>query len=580
MKALDPKNPESFKRIQEIIEKITPSWKGQPNIIDIVPALKTSAGHVQPDKLVIGFHVTEKTRTDLLEDRGYTPIPPEIEGIPTDVILARRRALGSVDTKSTRSQMFDTLIGGIAVGNAEMNAYGTLGMTLLAESDGRQVAITNEHVLVYDGDGQVGDEVQQPRFHLTSEVSLDAATCCPDGELHYRGVDNPIVDAAVATFVAAAVAAACSDEIDPHRRGQAATVPEPGERTLQENVSVSLRFPEIPFPGRPYKVIIKWDYQRKTDRRIIEYSISEEKQNEHCVDYRHLITDKQEYPRGGKVTLLAMLGSSTDDLACPDFFVTAAALSPSCNKAYKVILRPYRIPVGQVPSLTHGETAHVIENDMVRRCYNFDGQKPGDYFRTPRTIDGNTYDPEEYTARFIQSDPSDPVALRFPHHGMVIRLREPADRVTAYIRANQKMPVTLTAYSGTAKVDSAVSSKTGVVPVVVSAPGIDHVRLEGGGGDYSLLVRLCVESQPAGKKCLYTGTIQLAPGDEPGTWKTFLFAQTRNTVAAGTDPAIAAQTIGGLPVTDNFTDLGKSYNITYGNRCNVGIVSDGEFIVV
>src|SRR5205823_1375137 len=148
----------------------------------------------------IGFFVREKVPAELLADRGYRPIPPQIEGIPTDVILARNRPAGSVDDKATRSQMFDTLVGGIAVGNANMNVYGTLAMTLLAVSDSRLVGLTNEHVLVFDGDGKAGDEVQQPRFYLSSEVSIDNAACCPNGQLHYRGVDNPIVDGAAAVF--------------------------------------------------------------------------------------------------------------------------------------------------------------------------------------------------------------------------------------------------------------------------------------------------------------------------------------------------------------------------------------------
>jgi hypothetical protein len=394
---------------------------------------------------VIGFRVAEKVRPELLADRGYKPIPAEIEGIPTDVILARGPALGSVDTKDTRSQMFDTLVGGIAVGNANMDVYGTLGMTLLAVSDDRLVAITNEHVLVYDGDGQVGDEVQQPRFYLNSEVSLDDAACCPNGELHYRGVDNPIVDAAVAVFAAATIAAACSDEIDPHRRGQAATVPDAGERTLREVVSVSLDYLETPFPGRPFQVGIQWDYQRHTDRRVMEYGTTEMKKNEHHVDFQHLVTDKRQYSRGETVTLLALLGSNADQLVCPDYFVTAAVLSPSHQQAYKVILRPFNLPVGEFGSLTHGEMSHRVENNLVQRCYAFANQKPADYFTGQRTIDDNVYDAGDYTARFVQPSPSDPVALRFPAAGLTIQFHLPVQQVSARVMASGPAPVTLTA---------------------------------------------------------------------------------------------------------------------------------------
>ena len=225
MPALDPKDRASFDAIEAVIKRISSQWRSQAHIMEIVPALKTRGGVVQTETLAIGFRVAEKLTYADLAQRSLAAIPAEIEGIPTDVILARQRPHGSVDTKSTRSQMFDTLIGGIAVGNANMNVYGTLGMVLLAQSDSRMVGLTNEHVLVFDGDGHVGDEVQQPRFYLNSEVSLDNAACCPNGTLHYRGVDNPIVDASAAVFAATALAAALSDVIDPHRRGQDATVP-------------------------------------------------------------------------------------------------------------------------------------------------------------------------------------------------------------------------------------------------------------------------------------------------------------------------------------------------------------------
>jgi len=166
MAGLDPTDPASFDRIEAIIDRAGSRWEGDPNVLGITSVLKVRGGVIDPESLVIGFHVFDKVSADVLADRGYDQIPGVIDGIPTDVVLARQRAHGSVDEKATRSQMFDTLVGGIAVGNANMNAYGTLGMTVLAESDGRMVGLTNEHVLVFDVDGHVGDEVQQPRFYL------------------------------------------------------------------------------------------------------------------------------------------------------------------------------------------------------------------------------------------------------------------------------------------------------------------------------------------------------------------------------------------------------------------------------
>ena len=80
--------------------------------------------------------------------------------------------------------------------------------------------------------------------------------------------------------------------------------------------------------------------------------------------------------------------------------------------------------------------------------------------------------------------------------------------------------------------------------------------------------------------CLYRGQLVLAPDEELGLWSTYLFAQTLNDVPLGQDPLTAARTIGGLPVTNNFTDLGQTYNITYGTACNIGPVPYGNFRVI
>ncbi|MEA2602179.1 MAG: hypothetical protein QOF89_3171 [Acidobacteriota bacterium] len=578
MVRLDPKDPSAFERLQEIIGRIAPKWRSQPNVLDVVPALKTRGGRVQPDALVLGFHVTEKVGHELLADRGYEAIPPEIEGVPTDVILARQPALdGSVDARSTRSQMFDTLIGGIAVGNADRNAYGTLGMTLLAVSDNRLVGITNEHVLVFDGEGQVGDEVQQPRFYLNSEVSLDSASCCPGGQLHYRGVDNPIVDASVAVFAAAALAAALSDEIDPHRRGQEATIPDAGERTLREVVSVSLDYPEIPFPGRSYSMGVDWTYQRHTDRRVLEHAVTETKANEHVIAVQELVTDKPRYFRGETVRFLAALSPEAHRKTCHNYFVTAAALSPSHHRAYKVILRPAEGSVSGVDALTHGSASHGVEGGQVRRCWDYRRQRRGDRFSKPRTIDGVLYDPEQRIAELVGVTAAGGIGLRFPAQGLTLLLPSPVRRVIAQVLV-QGEAVTLKAFSGASEVDSATTSGPELQTLSVAASAISRLVFQGGSGK-SLLMVFCVESG-LGAACLYRGELQLAPNEELGPWQTFLFAQTLNDVPLGTPPEVAAQTIGGLPVTDNFTDDGESDHFIYGHQCNVGLAPNGAFEVV
>ena len=575
--ALDPKDRASFDRIAEIIARIGPVWREQPNVLDIVPALKTTGGYVREDILCIGFHVSEKVPPAQLADRGYQPIPPEIEGVPTDVILARSRPVGSVDTKDTRSQMFDTLVGGIAVGNANMNVYGTLAMTLLAASDGRLVGLTNEHVLVFDGDGHMGDEVQQPRFYLNSEVSLDSAACCPNGQLHYHGVDNPVVDAASAVAVAAAVAAAASDVIDPHRRGQDATVPDPGERTLREVVSMDIDYPQIPFPGRPYSVGVKWRYRRQTDRRVLEHSVDETQQNEHVVPTQELITDRTEYEPADTVTFLALLGAEPGRERCDNYFVTAAALSPTHHKAYKLILRPWTPPV-ELAELSHGSETHAVRADTTIQCFDYAHQKPGDTFRAPRLIDSLTYDPQGFMAGFVAAGPGGAVVLRFADHGLAVSFPAPVQEVSAdvLVRGGE---VRLTAYADTTELAAANAGPADATQTLtVSATSIDRIVISGGASE-SLLLRLCL-TRRHGDVCLYRGQLLLAPNEELGVWSTYLYAQTLNDVPLGQDPLTAARTIGGLPVTNNFTDLGQTYNITYGTACNIGPAPYGNFRVV
>ncbi len=79
---------------------------------------------------------------------------------------------------------------------------------------------------------------------------------------------------------------------------------------------------------------------------------------------------------------------------------------------------------------------------------------------------------------------------------------------------------------------------------------------------------------------MYSGKLVLAPDEELGDWSTFLFAQTLNDVPFGGDPLVAARSIEDLPVTDNFVDLGESYNIAFGDSCDVGLAPDGSFGVV
>jgi hypothetical protein len=454
----------SFDTVQAVIDRIGAEWLEEENIVDISPCIKVTKGVADPRLLAIGFHVAHKMAIDELKRRKLRPIPADIEGIPTDVIATHQPALGGVDERATRSAMFDTLVGGIAVGNADINAYGTLGMVLLAASDQRLVGLTNEHVLVFDIDGQVGDRVEQPRFYLQSEVSLESAACCPDGQLRYRGVDNPIVLAAGAVFAAAAIAAVASDQIDPHRRGQDATPVEPGERTQRETVRFKVDYPDVPLPGTPFRTAVSWRYERHTDRRVLDHEVTEEPSYQHFTRLQRLVTERPAYERGDVVRLIAALGPDNYNGRC-NYLVTAAILSPSHGQAHKIVMRPWQ----------------------------------------PRDVARGT-----------------------PAADLLSRL---GDNVSTDEEAKA-----------------------------------DHEREQ--------------RAASTEKRCLFVGDVRLPPECELGTWSTFLFAQTLNDVPVGSKAVEAARTIGGLPVTHNFVDAGRSTNILYGPSCDIALRPDGEFEVV
>ncbi|WP_061297970.1 hypothetical protein [Herbidospora cretacea] len=80
---------------------------------------------------------------------------------------------------------------------------------------------------------------------------------------------------------AVATIAVASDGEDPHYRGQAATIPPPGERTIAESVRLRYDYLEPPNPGQPFQILGAWDYTRTTDGGVYTYSVSEQRENTH-----------------------------------------------------------------------------------------------------------------------------------------------------------------------------------------------------------------------------------------------------------------------------------------------------------
>ncbi len=442
---IERRDPDSEPRAKAraVKDAVAAEWLDLPNVTGIGVGYKYVRGE-RTDQIAIRIYVAAKLSEQELRDRKFRPVPAEIEGIPTDVAeLPPMRP--SADPSGSRADRKDPLVGGISIGTANHPfSRGTLGTFVFDRSSGEQFVLSNEHVL----DAPVGEKVIQPApigLDDSLEIGFQLDVCNP---LHFFRLDTP--NTTLGTIlaggaVAAAVAAALSDEIDPTRRGQEATQPDPGATTHSEQHAVELHYGELPIPGTPFKIGTKWLYQRQTTSGELSHEVGEEKRNPHFLRYQGLRTDRRRYHSGQTVELLgALIGPDERKRRRCSAYHTVALLTP---------VREDRL----FPVLLH-EAGH-RHGEIMQRFLE-------------------TLSPEE-----LESD-------------LPSRLRRDA--------------------------------------------------------------------------CFYHGSFVSGQGVPVGAWRHYFYVQTVNTVPEGTKPEVAAQTIGGLPASQNskpVLDVG----------CGPFIFEDGTF---
>lgn len=128
------------------------------NVIGCGVGLK-EIGNQSTDRQAVILFVTKKQPLShlALEDR----VPPEIDGIPTDVIELGRLAL-----LSDRTQRVRPAYPGVSIGHFRVSA-GTFGAVAYDTETGRPLVLSNNHVLANvtngtDGRARLGDPVLQP----------------------------------------------------------------------------------------------------------------------------------------------------------------------------------------------------------------------------------------------------------------------------------------------------------------------------------------------------------------------------------------------------------------------------------
>jgi hypothetical protein len=292
-------------RAREVLEKYREQWLRVPNVTGIGIGYKTVKGEFDVNRIALKVFVDRKLRGAELERAATTPVPPEIDGVLTDVEeMAPQRPVGASGSRADRK---DPLVGGCAVGvQTRLFSYGTFGAIVFDRSTGEQLVLGNQHVL----DAGVGTEVIQPSpvgLDDSFEFGFQLDVCNP---IHFFRLDTP--NTTVGTVLASAaagalLAAALSDEIDPTRRGQEATVPPPAAKTLLEHQQVFLKYPELPIPGTHFKIDTAWKYTRHTTAGDFTFDAKETKQNPHALADKLLLTDRKLYHPGETVRLYALV---------------------------------------------------------------------------------------------------------------------------------------------------------------------------------------------------------------------------------------------------------------------------------
>ncbi len=537
-----------LKRLEEAAHLEAAKWRNDPNVSHLGWGRRVRNGQIT-DELVVIFFVHEKATTDgELFVLGTRRIPARLDGgFATDVIATK--PVRQDDTVGQRGhESYDPLVGGVQVANADNHMafwgyYGTLGTLCWDEADSTPLALSNWHV--WAAGSEQGDTIIQPGHPTAGDYAeAGARLLFCGGPVITHLVDwnapSPLTDGLAAGAAAAWTAAALSDVADPIRRGQLATPPaDASERTLREQVKVTLAPINDPLPGTRFSVDVKWSYQRTTDAAIYSHDVSEVQQNEHVFVLKHLWSDSENYSGGQQVTLFAEVVTPRELTA--DFHLVAQVVPPDEQSKRSVILSP-------TPPTRPQTHCVSFECDQAGTGFSADYVRGAVVFHAPAPRFNRVFD------RFPAGGDGRGELLLYDGHAAtlpgVTEVRIELVPITG--------PVTLRAFSGDTEVTHQTTSAAPMTSEVVSlsAEGnvIDRIEVHGDPAA-ALMLKLCYSRGPSrvNKSNYYRGSFTLDPRASLGCYKAYLYVQTVNNVAPGTDAALAAQTIGGLAAGQNLT---------------------------
>jgi hypothetical protein len=171
-----------YLRLSDLLPQAKAILMAYPGVREVAVGVKEVNG--KPTD-VVAFRVYVVQKKADAEVPPAEKIPPQVLGVPTDVVLEANTRL------IEDSDKYRPLLGGIQIGNDTSSGTGTLGCIAQLTSDNSMVMLSNHHVMM-SGGAAVGEKVGQP------EISC---CCCCKGNIIgtvLNALDNTLVDCAIA----------------------------------------------------------------------------------------------------------------------------------------------------------------------------------------------------------------------------------------------------------------------------------------------------------------------------------------------------------------------------------------------
>jgi len=179
--------------LRKVLERHGKELLKYPNVIGFsnLPQPRIRKGKIVPEEQVLRVYVTRKVPREQLKPSEI--IPPEIDGIKTDVVpIGRIRKLQGFREK------YRPAPAGVSTSRADQTAAGTIGWFMVDE-DGNIYLLSNNHVWANENNATQGDPIVQPGVLDGGDPENDViAELYSWIDIDFSGNPNT-VDAAIAT---------------------------------------------------------------------------------------------------------------------------------------------------------------------------------------------------------------------------------------------------------------------------------------------------------------------------------------------------------------------------------------------